>query len=261
MRRGYIPANQSAQMAALMRQLQDAINSGDNVAAAAVQAQIDTLKAQIDDAKQAADTAQATGANARQMVLNRDQRLQTLEEVAARVQFIEAAASDEHGRLERRIDDIELSPGPAGTDGRDGHDGTDGRDGAPGKDSITPGPKGEPGRDGIDGKPGTKGDTGPAGTNALTQIEYRDGVAVPAVLSLLGLAATIDVSVTWPTAFPDTTYTIVKPQTTATTASLLGKTDAVVKSKTATGCVITVTTTALLAAGTVTLSALAYRKS
>lgn len=102
----------------------------------------------------------------------------------------------------------------------------------------------------------------PSAPPPVTQIEYRDGIAVPAVVSLLGGGATQDVAVTWATPFPDTAYTIVKPQTTATSASLLGKTDAVVKagSVTKTGCTVTVTTAALLAAGACTVSVLAYRK-
>lgn len=99
-------------------------------------------------------------------------------------------------------------------------------------------------------------------TPAIAQIEYRDGIAVPAVVSLLGSAATVDVDVAWSTPFSDDTYTIVKPQVSTSSASLLGRTDAVVKagSVTAKGCKVTVTTTALLSAGSCTVSVLAYRR-
>lgn len=91
------------------------------------------------------------------------------------------------------------------------------------------------------------------------QIEYRDGIAVPAILSLLG-ASSSDVSITWPTPFPDDAY-VVTPQIATSTASLLGKTSLALKSKTKTGCVVTVTTAAVLSAGSATLSAVAYRKN
>lgn len=148
--------------------------------------------------KAAVSTAQATADNARQMVLNRDPRLTSLDSAVA-------DGDRQHAAINKRIDDL---PKPA---------------------------------------------------SSAVQIEYRDGVAVPAVVSLLGLSATVDVTVTWPTAFPDTGY-VVTPQVSTTVASLLGKTGATLKAKTTTGCVVTVTTTALIAAGQATLSAVAYRK-
>lgn len=150
--------------------------------------------------------------------------------------------------------------GPAGDTGLPGAKGDKGDKGDSGATGAT-GLKGETGAQGPQGDTGATGPAGPAGTGAITQVEYRDGISVPAVLSLLGISATVDVTVNWATPFPDTNYTIVKPQTTAVAASLIGKTDAVVKSKTAAGCVITVTTTALLALGNVVLSVLAYRKA
>lgn len=179
--------------------------------------------------------------------------------------------------------------GPPGRDGAAGMAGAPGRDGVAGPAGLdglsayqvarangyggtqtqwlaslvgAQGQKGDPGVPGAKGDKGDKGDTGPQGAPGLLAIDYRDGVAVPAITSLLGISASVDVAVTWNTPFPDTAYTIVKPQTTATSASLLGKTDAVVKagSVTKTGCTVTVTTTALLAAGACTVSVLAYRK-
>lgn len=149
------------------------------------------------------------------------------------------------------------STGPVGATGPQGSKGDTGDAGPQG----TVGPTGPAGATGPQGAKGDTGATGPQGPTGVPQIDYRDGIAVPAVLSLLGSSATVDVSVTWTVPFPDTTYTIVKPQVSAVNASLVGKTDAVVKSKTATGCVVTVTTTALIAAGNCTLGVLAYRKS
>lgn len=91
------------------------------------------------------------------------------------------------------------------------------------------------------------------------QIEYRDGIPVPAILSLLG-SSSADVNIVWPTPFPDDTYAVT-PQIATSTATLLGKTSLALKSKTKTGCVITVTTAALLSAGSATVSAVAYRKN
>lgn len=170
-----------------------------------------------------------------------------------------------------------LENAPKAEDGKPGAPGAPGAPGTPGVGSPgTPGAPGSPGSPGAPGAPGksayeiavANGFVGteaqwltslkaPAG--AIAQIEYRDGVSVPPVLSLLGSAATTDVTVTWATPFPDANYVILKPQTTAVAAAVLGKTDAAVKSKTKTGCVVTVTTTALLAAGNVVLSVQAYR--
>lgn len=148
--------------------------------------------------KAAVSTAQQTADNARQMVLNRDPRLSSLD-------LAVADGDKAHTAINKRIDDL---PKPA---------------------------------------------------SSAVQIEYRDGVAVPAVVSLLGLSATVDVTVTWPNAFADATY-VVTPQISTAVAGLLGKTGATLKSKTATGCVVTVTTTALISAGQASVSAVAYRK-
>lgn len=289
----------------------------------------DGSDAALEAVRATAEQALTTGQNARQMVLNRDTRLTSLEDVATKFATVTQAADNEHTRLQTELDNITLTPGPQGNQGPQGEpgpigqagaDGANGKDGAPGSQGETgpkgdrgdvgptgaqgargtdgnpgatgpkgeagatgpagsqgaqgfqgaQGPKGDPGTPGAQGAKGDTGATGatgatgpqgPAGTGTVTQIEYRDGIAVPAVLSLLGISATVDVTITWSTPFPDATYTIVKPQTTTTTASLIGKTDAVVKSKTAAGCVITVTTTAVLAAGNATLAVLAYRKA
>lgn len=200
--------------------------------------------------------------------------------------------------LSERINSIQLTPGPAGKDGADGQPGANGVDGKPGLNGTDGrnGIDGQPGRDGTNGNNGAdglsayqvaraggyggtqtqwlaslvgptgpagpkgdKGDTGPAGVPTL-QIEFRDGIAVPPVTSLLGLSATTDVTITWPNPMPDTNY-VVTPQVSTAVAALIGKTSVTLKTKTTTGCVVTVTTTALIAAGQATLSAVAYRKS
>lgn len=304
------------QLDALMAQMREALANG----SAADSAEVMALQAQIDAVNAKADQAEATGQNARDMVLRRDPRITTLEELAQRLGGAVAAGNDAHARLDQRIDDVELTPGPAGETGQQGSTGPAGSrgetgpagpigpkgdQGAPGptgpqglvgaagdkgdtgavgpqgakgiQGDVGPagpiGPKGDTGTAGPQGAIGPTGPQGPAGTSAdmtrvtaleaqKIQIEYRDGISVPAVLSLLGISATVDIPVAWTNPYPDTNYTITKPQVTTTTASLIGKTDAVVKAgtQTKTGCTITVTTTAVLAAGTCTLGVLSYRK-
>jgi hypothetical protein len=141
----------------LMDQLQDAIRNGDNAEAAALQAQIDAVRAQ-------AEQAEATSQNARDMVLRRDPRLTTLEDLATDLAGAVGAGNETHHRLDQRIDDIQLTPGPTGPDGPAGRDGTPGRDGS---DSTVAGPAGPAGHDGKDsttpGPQGSKGDTGATG--------------------------------------------------------------------------------------------------
>jgi hypothetical protein len=149
--------------------------------------------------KAAVSTAQATADNARQMVLNRDPRLASLDAALA-------AGDAVHAAINKRIDDL------------------------------------------------------PKPTTSSVQIEYRDGVAVPAITSLLGISASTDITITWPSPFPDTTY-IVTPQLATAVPALIGKTAATLKTKTPGGCVVTVTTTALLGSGQATVSAVAYRKA
>lgn len=194
----------------------------------------------------AAATAQATADNARQMVLKRDPRLEaveqkstSLEQLAASYETSVAESKTDRAGIHAELDNLKRTPGPAGKDGRDGTNGVDGK----------PGIKGD------------KGDTGPAGpAGGVAQLEYRDGVAVPAMLSLLGISASVDVPITWPTPFPNTDYAVTV-QTTPLDSTLIGRTAAAVKSKTAAGIVVTVTTTAVLAAGKCVLSAVGQRKA
>lgn len=191
--------------------------------------------------------------------------------------------------LNARLDNIQLTPGPEGKPGAEGKPGRDGTDGATGpvgpigadgrsayqvaRDkgyggtetqwlASLKGDPGQAGRDGIGiaGPIGPVGLTGPAGRDANVQVEYRDGINVPSITVLNLGAATVDVTVTWPTAFPDANYTVT-PQLTTTSSALIGKATASVKSKTAASAVITVTTTALLSVGALVLSAVAIRKT
>ena len=254
----------NAELDQLMAQLKAAIESG----SAADSAEVMALQAQIDAVNAKADQAEATGQNARDMVLKRDPRISTLEGLADQLGGAVNAGNGEHARLDQRIDKIQLTPGPAGKDGADGKPGIDGKaglNGTNGTDGLTAYQVARASGYGgtqaqwLASLVGPKGDTGPAGPVNL-QIEYRDGVAVPAITSLLGISASVDVTITWATAFADANY-IVTPQVSTTAGGLVGKTAVAVKSKTATACVVTVTTTALLSAGQATLSAIAYRKA
>jgi hypothetical protein len=162
-------------------------------------------------------TAQATADNARQMVINRDPRLTTLEGVASAFTAATASADAVHSALGARIDAVinDIRSRFAAL---------------------------------------------PAPVTTTLQVEYRDGIAVPPITSLLGISASADVTITWPTPFADTGY-IVTPQVATATPALIGKTTATLKTKTTTGCIVTVTTTALVGAGQATVSAVAYRKS
>lgn len=215
--------------------------------------------AAIQAAMQAASRAQQTADNARQMVLNRDGRLTSLEDVAERFATLQAAAENEHHRLQGELDSIALTPGPQGQRGEQGPTGAKGDRGDAGTTGQA-GPQGATGARGETGSVGAKGDTGQSGRDANVQVEYRDGITVPAVTLLTLGAATVDVTVTWPAPFPDANY-VVTPQLSTTSAALIGKATATVKSKTTNAAVITVTTTALLSIGALTLSAVAYRKT
>jgi hypothetical protein len=278
----------TAELDQLMAQLKAAIESG----SAADSAEVMALQAQIDAVNAKADQAEATGQNAREMVLRRDPRLTTLEDLATDLAGAVGAGNGEHARLDHRIDTIALTPGPRGADGHDGTPGPNGLDGKPGVNGANgadglsayqiarqqgyggtqaqwiaslKGDKGDAGQQGAPGTPADMTRVASVETRTATlearqvQIEYRDGIAVPAMLSLLGSAATFDITVTWATPFPDTNY-LPTVQCTPLDAALIGKTASQVKTKTTTGIVVTVTTTAVLAAGKCVLSAVAYRK-
>lgn len=178
-------------------------------------------------------TARAMAANARQMVLNRDEKLNTastqaasaasqydtLAELAAAYEQALAASLEDRanlhaqvGALAARLDDIELTPGPAGPEG----------------------PAGKA------GDKGDKGDTGPAGTATMA-------VGLRSVTALV-LNASFDVTVPLSQAMPTPTYTVRAAHSAVVD---LTKVELTVKSRTTTQVVITVRATGLaLAAGT-----------
>jgi len=89
------------------------------------------------------------------------------------------------------------------------------------------------------------------------QVEHVSNVAVPAVtVATLG-SVPVDVTITWPTPFPDDAYSVLVPAVAA--AGLGAHVTAALRSQSPTGCVVRVTTTATLAAGAATVSALARR--
>lgn len=201
MKRGnFTNGDSSAKLDALMIRLQSAIKNGESAEAAALQTQIDELRTETADAK-------ATGQNARQMVLSRDTRLTSLEDVATKFDTVIRAAETTHDNLRAEIANIELTPGPPGKDGADGQPGRNGLDGARG----------------AEGKPGDKGDTGQRGTDGtpadmarVTALETKVRDLEAAKVFAVGIAATPglallqtqDVTIELSRAMPDTNYTL-----------------------------------------------------
>lgn len=108
-------------------------------------------KAQVDDAQATAYQALTAGLNARQMVLNRDGTIATLQSVAAQFPTTTAAADavhqqlqDEINALKAQVDTAQSTPGPQGPAGPAGPKGDAGAKGAMGSTGAT-GLKGEPG--------------------------------------------------------------------------------------------------------------------
>ena len=134
-----------------------------------------TLQTEIGSAAALAD-------NARQMILNRDPRLEEVEAAAA-------AAAQAHADLHARIDQIELTPGPPGNDGAPGADGKSAyqlaRDAGYGGTQTQwlaslkgdKGDRGDTGLQGIPGTPGSKGDPGTPGTNGTDGAPGAPGVS------------------------------------------------------------------------------------
>lgn len=150
MRRGqFSGATSGAKLDKLMAQLKAALQNGDSAEVAMLQSQIDVIRMQ-------AEEAEAVGQNARDMVLRRDPRLTTLEDLATRLGGAVDAGNETHAELSERIDEIKKTPGPAGKDGANGIDGVDGKPGRNGADGSDGSP-GKDGSNGVDGKAGTDG--------------------------------------------------------------------------------------------------------
>jgi hypothetical protein len=245
---------------------------GDDSALDAVRQMAQQAQATATSAQTDATNAQSTADNARQMVRNRDPRLEAVEEAKLTTEQIQenlrrdlqdeienradadAAQQVALSALSARVEHITLTPGPEGKSAYDiarelGYGGT--------KTQWLASLKGDPGNP---GNPGTPGKDGAPGKDANVDIRYRDGINVPAVSILTLGTATVPITVTWDTPFPDANYTVI-PQLATNTAALIGKATPTVTSKTPTGCVITVSTTAVLALGAFILSATAIRKT
>lgn len=171
---------------------------------AAVQA---TAKAAHDVATKAEADALAAddrAANVREMVLRRDPRLSSLEDVAQRFATEIARTDRVHADLQAGIDTAltrAMTPGPAGAAGPAGIDGAPGAQGLRGPSGTdgVQGLAGAAGKDGAKGADGAAGSTGPAGTANLAL-----GMA-PVPLLALGANTTIVVSLS--RTMPNSTYT------------------------------------------------------
>lgn len=118
---------------------------------AAIEQQVADAKAAAVAAHDLAVTADAKAANARQMVLNRDPRLGSLEDVAARFATEIARTDQIHAELQAGVDAANaraMVAGPAGVAGPQG-------------------PAGSNGTNGSKGDAGATGATGPSGTATL----------------------------------------------------------------------------------------------
>lgn len=273
-------------------------------------------EAMIEAVSQKADAAQATAQNARQMILNRDPRLQAVEEQQLTLQGladeyrqraaesqadrqqlhadIASLATDLHDEAENRanqdtanqvavsalnarLEQIQLTPGPAGKDGtpgKDGRDGSNGKDGANGADGKSAYQlardagyggtetqwlatlKGADGARGPQGLQGTAGkDADPAVVQALTTrvttLETGKPIALGiAVTPTLALLATVDIVLNLSRTMPDTAYTIELARSTNITPDML-----TLKTKTVSS--VTYTLKAVLALGAGTLGVIA----
>lgn len=235
MKRGqFAGATSTAELDNLMAQLKAALENGDSAEVAMLQAQIDTIRMQ-------AEEAEAVGQNARDMVLRRDPRLTTLEDLAARLAGAVDSGNETHARLDNRIDEIKLTPGPPGKDGSPGVDGKPGRDGSDGANGLD-GKPGLAGADGLSayqlaraagyggtqaqwltsltgaqGQPGKQGDPGtPADMSRVAALETKIAALEAAKVFAVGIAATPslallatqDVTIELSREMPDTNYTL-----------------------------------------------------
>lgn len=196
-----------------------AVSTDTSALAADVAAASATAQAAHDVAVKAeadAAAADAKAANARSMVISRDPRLSSLEDVAQRF-AIEIARTDQvHADLQAGIDTAlarAMTPGPAGADGAQGlrgpsgTDGVQGLPGATGKDGAK-GDRGDVGPAGAQGTAGTAGTPGAAGSIGLTGPAGTANLALGmAPVPLLALGANTTVVVSLSRTMPTNTYT------------------------------------------------------
>lgn len=169
------------------------------------------VEASVQAAHDLAVKAEATGQNAREMVLRRDPKIATLEEQQAALEGQQADleelaatlataipnAEATHAQLQAGIDAAlarAMTPGPKGDRGPAGTDGAQGLRGPSGVDGVQ-GPAGK------DGAPGTDGARGPAGPSGTANLAVG---ARPVTALVLGATATVTVPLS--RTLPDTTY-------------------------------------------------------
>lgn len=206
----------------------------DTAALAIAQAAHDVATQAVADAKAADDKA----ANARQMVLSRDTKLNTaaanattaidqyatLEQLATSyAQALPASVADRQAlhdsltALAQRVDQIALTPGPAGPSGPQGLRGPSGVDGIQGPAGAK-GATGTTGTTGAAGAAGVAGPTGAAGAQGAQGATGPTGAAGPSgtvnlaigsrPVSLLALNGSTNVVVPLSHTMPDTTYRV-----------------------------------------------------
>ena len=135
-------------------------------------AEIDKIKNDVSELKTAVDptkinqaiTKANQAANAANSAASTAQSAAETAEAAAAQVASKADVSYVNGEIQDvkdMINNISLTPGPAGADGAPGADGKDGADGAPGAD----------GKDGADGAPGADGKDGKDGKDGLSAYE------------------------------------------------------------------------------------------
>lgn len=164
------------------------------------------VEASVQAAHDLAVKAEATGQNAREMVLRRDPKIATLEEQQAALEALAAdytaalqASLADRATLHERVAEAlarTMTPGPAGDRGPAGADGAQGLRGPSGVDGVQ-GPAGK------DGAPGTAGARGPAGPSGTANLAVG---ARPVTALVLGATATVTVPLS--RALPDTTYRV-----------------------------------------------------
>lgn len=206
----------------------------DTAALAIAQAAHDVATQAVADAKAADEKA----ANARQMVLSRDTKLNTaaanattaidqyatLEQLATSyAQALPASVADRQAlhdsltALAQRVDQIALTPGPVGATGATGDAGPQGLRGPSGVDGVQgpPGAKGATGTTGAAGAAGVVGPTGAAGAQGATGPTGATGPSGTANLaigsrpvSLLALGGNTTVVVPLSHTMPDLTYRV-----------------------------------------------------
>lgn len=146
-----------------------------------------------------ANGAETTSAAAHELATKAEADTVTLAELAAQLGAAIPASEQTHAAINKRIDDIQLTPGPAGPVGPQGLRGPSGVDGVQGAAGAA-GAKGATGSTGSTGLQGVAGATGPSGTANLA--------LGAAPVGLVGLGGSTTVTVSLSHAMPDTTYRV-----------------------------------------------------